>query len=62
MKKEIFCSDLQKSLSNWKNISRAWSLIIIDQLVKSGVRHFNISPGLRNAPLIKALVNGPKRL
>ncbi len=56
MKKEIFCPDLQKFLSNWKNISRVWSLIIIDQLIKSGVRYFNISPGLRNAPLIKALV------
>jgi len=56
MKKEIFCPDLQKFLSNWKNISRVWSLVIIDQLIKNGVRHFNISPGLRNAPLIKAIV------
>ena len=56
MKKEIYCPDLQKFLSSWKNISRVWSLVIIDQLIKSGVRHFNISPGLRNAPLIKALV------
>ena len=56
MKKEVYCPDLQKFLSSWKNISRVWSLVIIDQLIKSGVRHFNISPGLRNAPLIKALV------
>ena len=40
MKKEVYCPDLQKFLSSWKNISRVWSLVIIDQLIK------NLKPNL----------------
>lgn len=40
-------------LSN--NRSRLWSSVIIDALIKGGVKNFYISPGMRNAPLIAAL-------
>ncbi|MDB9786947.1 2-succinyl-5-enolpyruvyl-6-hydroxy-3-cyclohexene-1-carboxylic-acid synthase [Bacteriovoracaceae bacterium] len=38
-----------------ENLGRLWSSLIIDELVKCGVHHFYISPGLRNAPLIAAV-------
>ena len=57
MKEEVFCPEIQEFLAQWKNINRVWSLLIVDQLVKSGLHHFTVSPGMRNAPLIKALVS-----
>ncbi len=38
------------------NLSTIWSSIIIDELVKSGVIDFYISPGMRNAPLVQSLL------
>ncbi len=38
------------------NLSVMWSSIIIDELVKSGVIDFYISPGMRNAPLVQSLL------
>lgn len=37
------------------NRARLWSSVIIDALVKGGVKNFYLSPGMRNAPLIAAL-------
>ena len=39
-----------------ENINRLWSSLIIDELLKNNITHFYISPGMRNAPLIAALV------
>jgi len=38
-----------------KNINQLWSLHIIDQFYKNNIRHFYLSPGMRNAPFISAL-------
>ncbi|WP_372652977.1 2-succinyl-5-enolpyruvyl-6-hydroxy-3-cyclohexene-1-carboxylic-acid synthase [Halobacteriovorax sp.] len=38
------------------NLSVMWSSIIIDELIKSGVIDFYISPGMRNAPLVQSLL------
>lgn len=40
-------------LSN--NRARLWSSVIVDALIKGGVKEFYVSPGMRNAPLIAAL-------
>jgi 2-succinyl-5-enolpyruvyl-6-hydroxy-3-cyclohexene-1-carboxylate synthase len=37
------------------NISHLWASVIIDQCVKSGVSHFYCCPGMRNAPLLRAI-------
>lgn len=42
-------------LEGLNNLNRLWSVTIIDQLIKCGVRDFYLSPGMRNAPLIYAL-------
>jgi 2-succinyl-5-enolpyruvyl-6-hydroxy-3-cyclohexene-1-carboxylate synthase len=62
MKKEIFHPEVQVFLSQWKNINRIWSLLIIDQLLKNDLSHFTLSPGMRNAPLIKALVSQKEKV
>ncbi len=41
---------------NTENINRLNSSIIIFELYKFGITHFYISPGMRNAPLIAALI------
>jgi len=38
------------------NLSTLWSSIIIDELIKSDVTHYYISPGMRNAPLVQSLL------
>ena len=38
------------------NLSNLWSSIIIDELVKSNVLDFYISPGMRSAPLVNSLL------
>lgn len=43
-----------------ENINRAWSSLIVDELIKNGITHFYISPGMRNAPLIAALAHFKK--
>lgn len=40
-----------------ENINRVWSSLIIDELLKNNITHFYLSPGMRNAPLIAALVH-----
>ncbi len=51
--------DEQFSLSSLKrdginNFSRLWSLLIVHEMLSNGLKHFFISPGLRNTPIIKA--------
>lgn len=43
-----------------KNINRIWSSLIINEFLKNKITHFYISPGMRNAPLIAALVHAKK--
>lgn len=38
------------------NLSNLWSSVIIDELVKSNVVDFYISPGMRSAPLVNSLL------
>lgn len=45
----------QNSALLTNNRARLWSSVIIDALIKGGVQHFYVSPGMRNAPLIAAL-------
>lgn len=40
-----------------ENINRAWSSLIIDEFQKNKITQFYLSPGMRNAPLIAAMVN-----
>lgn len=46
---------MEKLLS--QNINRVWSSLIIDEFIKQGITQFYLSPGMRNAPLIAALVH-----
>ena len=41
------------------NINQIFSIAIIDQLIKTGINQYYVSPGLRNAPLIDALTQFP---
>ncbi len=43
-----------------QNINRLWSSLIIDEFIKNHITHFYISPGMRNAPLIAAIVESQK--
>jgi 2-succinyl-5-enolpyruvyl-6-hydroxy-3-cyclohexene-1-carboxylate synthase len=43
-----------------RNITQLWSYLIIDQLVKAGVKTFYTCPGMRNAPLLKAISLHPQ--
>ncbi len=45
---------MEKLLS--QNINRIWSSLIIDEFVKNGITQFYLSPGMRNAPLIAAMI------
>jgi 2-succinyl-5-enolpyruvyl-6-hydroxy-3-cyclohexene-1-carboxylate synthase len=49
---------MEKLLS--QNINRIWSSLIIDEFLKNGITQFYLSPGMRNAPLIAALVHFQK--
>lgn len=40
-----------------ENINRVWSSLIVDEFLKNNITHFYLSPGMRNAPLIAAMVN-----
>ena len=46
---------MEKLLS--QNINRIWSSLIIDEFIKNGITQFYLSPGMRNAPLIAAMVH-----
>ena len=39
----------------FKNSAQLWSALIIDQFIKNDVLDFFPSPGMRNAPLLKAI-------
>lgn len=43
-----------------QNINRLWSSLIIDELLKNNITQFYLSPGMRNAPLIAAMVHFKK--
>ncbi len=43
-----------------QNMGRLWSSIIINEVVKQGAKHFFVSPGQRNAPIIAAISNHPE--
>lgn len=45
---------MEKLLS--QNINRIWSSLIIDEFIKNGITQFYLSPGMRNAPLIAAMI------
>lgn len=45
---------MEKLLS--QNINRIWSSLIIDEFLKNGITQFYLSPGMRNAPLIAAMI------
>ncbi len=47
-------------LDIFNNPSSLWCALIIDQLVKNGVETFFCAPGMRNAPLLKAIEKHPK--
>ncbi len=47
--------EFQNSALLKNNRARLWSSVIIDALIKGGVKRFYVSPGMRNAPLIAAL-------
>ncbi|MBC7714253.1 MAG: 2-succinyl-5-enolpyruvyl-6-hydroxy-3-cyclohexene-1-carboxylic-acid synthase [Rhizobacter sp.] len=49
---------MEKLLS--QNINRIWSGLIIDEFLKNGITQFYLSPGMRNAPLIAAMVHFQK--
>ena len=40
-----------------QNINRIWSSLIIDEFTKNSITQFYLSPGMRNAPLIAAMVH-----
>lgn len=42
-------------MSAFNNPSALWAALIIDQLVKNGVDTFYCAPGMRNAPLLRAI-------
>lgn len=42
-------------MNNLNNPSSLWAALIIDQLVKNGVETFYCAPGMRNAPLLRAI-------
>ncbi len=47
------------NLKQFSNPSSLWAALIIDQLVKNGVETFYCAPGMRNAPLLKAIAAHP---
>ena len=49
----------QNEQFSFHNLDQLWSAIVIDQMVKSGIDQFFISPGLRNLPLVDAIYQNP---
>jgi 2-succinyl-5-enolpyruvyl-6-hydroxy-3-cyclohexene-1-carboxylate synthase len=43
-----------------ENINRIWASLIIDEFSKNNITQFYFSPGMRNAPLIAAIINARK--
>lgn len=58
MKKEV---SMKATKTNYGlNMTQLWSFLIIDQLVKAKVKTFYTCPGMRNAPLLKAITKHPE--
>ena len=47
-------------MRNQRNISALWGYLIIEELIRHGVKHFIISPGSRSTPLVVAAAENPK--
>lgn len=43
------------------NLNRLWASLIVHQLLELGIDHFFISPGLRNVPLVAAVLGHPSK-
>lgn len=43
-----------------ENINHLWASLVIDELIKQKITQFYIAPGMRNAPLIAALISAKK--
>ncbi|MCK6596616.1 MAG: hypothetical protein L6Q33_15585, partial [Bacteriovoracaceae bacterium] len=43
-----------------ENINHLWASLVIDELIKLKITQFYIAPGMRNAPLIAALISAKK--
>lgn len=43
-----------------QNINRLWSSLAIDEFQKNNITQFYLSPGMRNAPLIAAMIHAQK--
>ena len=41
------------------NINRLWADLIVEELVRNGVRHFFLAPGSRSSPLVAAIAQHP---
>ncbi|MEM7201637.1 MAG: 2-succinyl-5-enolpyruvyl-6-hydroxy-3-cyclohexene-1-carboxylic-acid synthase [Planctomycetota bacterium] len=42
------------------NVNAVWSALLVEELVRQGVRRFVIAPGSRSAPLVTAVVRHPQ--
>ena len=45
--------------SSAPNINRLWADLIVEELVRNGVRHFFLAPGSRSSPLVAAIAQHP---
>lgn len=50
----------KEKVDRFQNLTQLWSALIIDQLVKAGITTFYTCPGMRNAPLLKAIALHPQ--
>ncbi|MEM1055364.1 MAG: 2-succinyl-5-enolpyruvyl-6-hydroxy-3-cyclohexene-1-carboxylic-acid synthase [Bacteroidota bacterium] len=48
------------ALSDAPNINHLWAALLVEELVRQGVRHFVIGPGSRSTPLTVAVANNPR--
>lgn len=48
------------NITNSPNINYLWTNLIVEELIRNGVKYFCIAPGSRSAPLSMAVANNPK--